>query len=107
MKSGTWGTSAEFKDIKVEREGRVLYRSDFARGSDGWQVESGRWSAADGAYRQSRRRNGVSTVGDESWTDYTFTLKARKLGGREGFLIVSLGWSVVRWWSTVFASTFR
>ena len=26
-------------------------------------------------------------AGDKSWTDYTITLKARKIGGRDGFLI--------------------
>src|SRR5208282_1143821 len=27
-------------------------------------------------------------AGDRSWTDYTLTLKARKISGREGFLIL-------------------
>ena len=27
-------------------------------------------------------------MGDKSWKDYTFSLKARKLGGAEGFLIL-------------------
>jgi len=84
---GTWGTSAEFKDIKVEQDGQVLYRTDFARDTNDWQVQSGRWSVKDGVYRQGSRRNGLSYVGDESWTDYTLTLKARKLSGGEGFLI--------------------
>lgn len=41
----------------------------------------------DGAYRQSERTTGLSFFGDENWSDYTLTLKARKLGGPEGFLI--------------------
>jgi len=85
---GTWGTSAEFKDLKVEKEGQVLYSTDFTQGADDWRTESGRWGTEDGIYRQSSRRNGLSYVGDESWTDYTLTLKARKLSGNEGFLIV-------------------
>jgi len=42
----------------------------------------------EGAYRQKSNAIGVSWVGDETWTDYTLTLKARKLSGAEGFLIL-------------------
>jgi alpha-L-arabinofuranosidase len=41
----------------------------------------------DGAYRQTRRGMGLSYFGDENWSDYTLTLKARKFSGNEGFLI--------------------
>ena len=85
---GTWGTAAEFKDIKVEKSGKVLYESDFANGSNEWNVKSGRWSVQDGAYQQNRNRNALSVIGDEDWSDYTLTMKARKLSGGEGFLVV-------------------
>jgi alpha-L-arabinofuranosidase len=39
-------------------------------------------------YRQGRQGQGFSYFGDESWTDYTLNLKARNVGGSEGFLIV-------------------
>jgi alpha-L-arabinofuranosidase len=43
----------------------------------------------DGALRQSAQREFVRAIaGDDSWTDYTLTLKARKTGGQEGFLIL-------------------
>jgi alpha-L-arabinofuranosidase len=84
---GTWGTSAEFKDVHVEKNGQAIYDSKFATGTDGWETESGTWSVADGAYRQSRNVNGMSWYGDATWTDYTLTLKARKLRGAEGFLV--------------------
>lgn len=85
---GTWYTAAEFKDIRVEQDGHTLYASDFSTNSAGWQEAGGRWSVADGAYRQSDDAVGLSYFGDESWHDYTLTLKARKLHGAEGFLIV-------------------
>jgi alpha-L-arabinofuranosidase len=85
---GTWGTSAEFKDIRVEKNGAALFSSDFTKGDAGWNAESGNWSVVDGAYRQSDDANGLSYIGDETWSDYTVTLKARKLHGAEGFLIV-------------------
>ena len=35
---GTWNTSAEFKDIRVEKDGKTLYASDFAQGAADWQA---------------------------------------------------------------------
>lgn len=85
---GTWADSAEFKDVRVERDGQVVYQSDFARGTEGWRPASGRWSVVDGAYRQSRPGQGFAYFGDPSWQDYTLTLRARHLKGPEGFLVV-------------------
>jgi len=86
---GTWATQAEFKDIKVTaKDGRVLFASDFSKNMRGWKTNGGKWEVADGALRQTSRDNGVhAMIGEKNWRDYTFTLKARKLGGAEGFLI--------------------
>jgi alpha-L-arabinofuranosidase len=85
---GTWNTTAEFKDLRVEKDGQVLAAPDFSKGLDGWQNEGGAWSVADGAYRQAEEAVGLSYFGDETWSDYTLTLKARKTSGAEGFLVV-------------------
>lgn len=82
---GTWDTSAEFKDLRVEKEGRVLLEG-FGPGTQ-WQPDGGNWSLADGAWRQADQAVGLSRAGDEAWSDYTLTVKARKLGGGEGFLL--------------------
>ena len=84
---GTWETSAEFKDIHVEKAGEVLFASDFSKGSDGWKTDGGDWSAVDGAYRQNNQAVGLSFYGDETWSNYILTLKARKIKGNEGFLV--------------------
>jgi len=84
---GTWNTSAEFKDIRLEKDGQVLFQSDFTKDAVGWKTDGGNWSVVDGAYRQSDQAVGLSFFGDESWSDFTLTLKARKLRGAEGFLI--------------------
>jgi alpha-L-arabinofuranosidase len=43
----------------------------------------------DGAYRQlARGEDERSVAGDPAWTDYTYSVKARKLGGAEGFLVM-------------------
>jgi alpha-L-arabinofuranosidase len=85
---GTWRTQAEFKDLKVTRGDKVLYQSDFAKGLRGWRRGPGEWKTEDGALRQSGdREDCLITTGSEDWTDYTLSLKARKLDGAEGFLV--------------------
>jgi alpha-L-arabinofuranosidase len=86
---GTNQTAAEFKDVRVTRDGRTLLSSDFANGTPGWSVERGNWSIKDGAYQQADpKATGIALAGDASWSDYMLSLKARKLGGSEGFTIV-------------------
>ena len=87
---GTWLTRAEFKDIKVTRGGETLYACDFADGLQGWkQFGGGDWKVVDGALCQSSGKENIRAIaGDKRWTDYTYSLKARKLGGAEGFLIL-------------------
>ncbi len=86
---GTWATQAEFKDIKVTSGDRTLYSADLDDGTKGWKLLGGKWSVADGALRQTQLRENIRAVaGDKSWTNYTLSLKARKLGGAEGFLIL-------------------
>jgi alpha-L-arabinofuranosidase len=86
---GTWLTQAEFKDIKVTRDGKTLLAGDFAQGTKGWRLLSGQWTAQDGVLRQTSPAENVRALaGDRNWRDYTYSLKARKLGGAEGFLIL-------------------
>jgi alpha-L-arabinofuranosidase len=102
---GTWNTEAEFKDVKVTApDGTVLFTSDFSKNSDGWKLlgDGAQWSVQDGALRQGAEREFIRALaGDKSWTDYTLTLKARKLGGREGFLILFhiVGDEDRTWWN--------
>jgi alpha-L-arabinofuranosidase len=89
---GTWNTAAEFKDIKVTApDGKVLFTSDFSGSSAGWKTlgDGAMWNVQDGALRQTAEQEFIRAIaGDKSWTDYTLTLKARKLSGQEGFLIL-------------------
>ncbi len=108
---GTWNTAAEFTDVRVERGGRTVYQSDFSRGSQGWAPVTGRaqggrgtWSAVEGAYRQSGEVVAFAYVGESDWTNVTITMRARKLSGAEGFLILAgtadgrrVQWNVGGW----------
>jgi len=84
----TWDTQAEFREVRVTHGDRVLYAADFAQGTGGFTPQAGEWSIRDGAYRQTGTIQFASaSAGDTSWVDYTYSVKARKLSGAEGFLI--------------------
>jgi alpha-L-arabinofuranosidase len=86
---GTFSTAAEFKDVRVTRGDKTLLRSDFANGAPEWSGTGHRWTVRDGACQQPDPGTSASVfAGDIAWSDYTLSLKARKLGGAEGFWIV-------------------
>ena len=89
---GTWNTAAEFKDIKVTApDGKVLFESDFSTGTRGWKLlgNGADWKAQGGALRQGAEKEFIRALaGKREWVDYTLTLKARKISGTEGFLIL-------------------
>ena len=108
---GTWNTQAEFKDIKVTApDSKVLFTSDFSKNSDGWKMlGDGEWKVADGVLRQTAEKEFIRAIaGDKSWTDYTLELKARKLAGSEGFLVLfhinddedRVWWNIAGWNNT-------
>ncbi len=105
---GTWLTQAEFKDIKITQGDKVLFQSDFAEGTKNWKLQNGDWSAKDGVLTQkSETENVIARFGDDNWSDYTLNLKARKTGGKEGFLILvgvkgddHLWWNLGGWGNT-------
>jgi len=99
---GTWRTEAEFKDLKVTHDGETLFISDFANGTKGWKLHGGDWVAEDGVLRQKALGENIRAfMGNKDWRDYTYTLKARKLSGDEGFLIPFLvqDEQVKGWWN--------
>lgn len=86
---GTWATQAEFKDIRVAKGDKTLFASDFSKNMKLWKTQKGKWEVRDGALRQTAMEHDCrAAIGDRNWTDYTLSLKARKLSGHEGFLIM-------------------
>jgi alpha-L-arabinofuranosidase len=106
----TWNTTAEYKDIKVTHGDQVLYESDFGKDTSGWRPTRGsNWNVVEGAYRQTGNGQNHRTIyQDPDWKDYTLTLKARKLSGDEGFIIMVhaadadnfMWWNVGGWTNT-------
>ncbi|BCM93670.1 extracellular exo-alpha-L-arabinofuranosidase [Abditibacteriota bacterium] len=84
---GTWNTQAEFKDAEVTQGDTTLLHTDFGATS-GLNKEDGTWNVQDGTLSQTGTQSpALATLGKADWTDYTYKVKARKVGGAEGFLI--------------------
>ena len=103
---GTWATSCEFKDMKVTVGDDVAYSINPETAAKDWKFGTGNWTWDGDVLKQSgNETNCRAMVGDPKWSDYTYTLKARKLSGAEGFLILFhvkdadnwLWWNVGGW----------
>ena len=86
---GSWLTQVEYRDLRVTRGDQVLLQPDLSAGLSGLRIDQGQWKAAGGILTQSGAGTDARAVtGRPDWTDYTYSLKARKLGGAEGFLVL-------------------
>lgn len=99
---GTWLTSAEFDDVLVvdNETGEVLYENNFDERGGGWlKSTQGDWKIVESSGNQVFAQQNASFptdnsimgsaiyCGDVNWSNYTFTCKAKKVSGAEGFLI--------------------
>ena len=103
---GTWATRSEYKEMKVMVGDQVVYSLDPAKAAMDWRTGTGDWSWDGGTLRQNSDATDCrATTGNAEWTDYSYTLKARKVSGSEGFLILFhvrnrddfLWWNVGGW----------
>jgi hypothetical protein len=84
----TWATRAEFRNLRVTRNGQTLLQDAITPGLAGWQPQRGDWQVHGDVLLQNSGEQGTRLlVGEATWSDYTLSLEARKLAGREGFTI--------------------
>lgn len=85
----TWNTQAEFAQFRITQNSRELANETFASGATNWRAEAGTWTVENGTYHQTANTEPalarLTTVTGPG--DYTISLRARKTGGAEGFLI--------------------
>jgi len=87
---GTWDTSAEFKDLTVNRDGkRVFSLKNVKQPRQKFKELIGKWTfVRGGLMRQTDLgRARFATFGDVNWSNYTLHVKARKISGKEGFMV--------------------
>jgi alpha-L-arabinofuranosidase len=81
---GTWLTQAEFKDFSLVSGGKAIPIPEFSQ----WKKTNGAWQNAGATIRQTGNgENAFLTFGSPDLANYTFSFKARKTGGAEGFLV--------------------
>ena len=108
---GTWNTASSYTNLVVTSNGVTLYRSDFvSSGTNGWNVFKGVWNTNAGVYQQtSASTTDCRTwAGNTNWSNYTYSLRAHKDSGSEGFLIIFdwrdsnnyLWWNIGGWGNT-------
>lgn len=85
---GSWNTQVSYDDVKVvDGTGNILFADDFSS-DKGWTAASGTWGISDGVKTERGNSTPALVVNSRSLPDnYTLTLRARKDGGEEGFLI--------------------
>lgn len=83
----TWDTQAEYADIKLVENGKLVYESKNFPGTE-WKQVRGSWTATDSSLQQNN--NGpqlFAWLKGRSFNTYTLTLKVRKLGGTNAFIV--------------------
>lgn len=100
---GTYHTQVEYKDFSVTLpDGRTLMDADLTKNMGGWQFTGDKWNFAEKSIKPSvSDSESWAITSDPSWTNYTVRVQARKLGGREGFIVL---WHATdgdnyRWWN--------
>ena len=86
---GAWNTSTEFKELRVyDAEGKLIHTDDFADLSAFDAPQSGTWSVKNGVLQQTDTRVDPAMLLLKSpLKTGKITVKARRVDGREGFLL--------------------
>lgn len=86
---GTWATQVQYDDLKITSGETVLFEDNFSSGSSNWQVSKGTFSVQNGVYTQTSNVEGALSIYNNAieTSNFTFTIRAKKTGGNEGFLI--------------------
>lgn len=86
----SWNTSVEYKNLVVTDEKGVVLLSDVLDNLSGWTAKSGQWTAKEGIMSQSEIQENCVAICNRVMDspNYDVTVKARKTGGEEGFLLV-------------------
>ncbi|RAW02278.1 alpha-L-arabinofuranosidase C-terminal domain-containing protein [Pseudochryseolinea flava] len=83
----TWDTQAEFRDVEIIENGKVVFQSGNA-GNNDWHFVGGKWSEENGVIAQ--RTEGawpMAMLQRKTFSNYTLKLKARKISGYNAFMI--------------------
>lgn len=99
----SWHTQPEYTDISVTGpDGQKLFTADLSKNTNGWDTFGDDWNVSGGALRPASGNSETWAIaGDPKWTNYTLHLRARKVAGQEGFMILwhALDGNNFHWWN--------
>ena len=86
----SWNTQVEYKELMVTDEKGAVLLSDVLDNLSGWSTKSGQWNASEGVMSQSAIEENCVAICNRVMesANYDVTVKARRTGGDEGFLLV-------------------
>ena len=86
----SWNTQVEYRNLTVTDEKGSVLLSDALDNLSGWAVKRGQWSASEGVMSQSTIDENCVAICNRCMesVNYDVTVKARRTGGDEGFLLV-------------------
>jgi alpha-L-arabinofuranosidase len=100
---GAWHTQVEYTNLSVTgSDGRTLLAADSIKDTSGWETTGGRWRVEDKTIRPSNPDAETWAItGDPKWSNYTIRVRARKLGGDEGFIVLfnAADGGNYQWWN--------
>src|SRR5262249_10275827 len=80
------------EDVRFVREGPIVDAFRFSGSGSEWKARRGEWTMIDGVYRQTSLDEDCRAILDDPAVgavgDCTIDVRARKLGGDEGFLVM-------------------
>ncbi|MFM7187866.1 MAG: hypothetical protein ACKO14_08605 [Armatimonadota bacterium] len=85
---GTWETIAEFRNIRVVIAGKTIAQVAPGTALSTCHTARGDWEVTGNIIRQSSLAMDTALLfGAAEWHDYDLYVEARKVSGKEGFLI--------------------
>ena len=86
---GSWNTQVEYDNIKIASGGKAIFSDSFDIKQSAWYCDSGDWKIAGGVFRQMTNATPAlaTFMSSEPMTNYTISVRAKKIEGAEGFLV--------------------
>jgi alpha-L-arabinofuranosidase len=87
---GSWATQVVYSNVSVVNKNGTSLLTDNFTSNLNWSETKGTWTISGGTYIQSSTSDDCKSINKTqiSSKEYTYSLKAKKTGGNEGFLIV-------------------
>ncbi|MDS0526031.1 alpha-arabinofuranosidase [Clostridium sp. SHJSY1] len=87
---GGWSTQVQYDNVKVTNNstGEEIFSDNFDSDNGKWTKASGNWVVKDGKLQLNDIVDSCKILTNNTdWSNYTFEVDAKKLGGKEGFLV--------------------